>query len=198
MTFSTVRVDRVRDPAATPTSDPGARLVDAARTLADETGSAGFTVAQVARHAGTSLKAFYRTFAGKDDLLVALLAAESVRGAVVLEARIAADPADPLAAYVEGIFELVSLPEARGYARVLAQEHRRLAQTRPDELDAALAPLTDLLAGITGDGRDARTVFALLLSGIHDVTLGRADAHDTGRYLAAFVRRALGRDGGGR
>ena len=40
-------------------------------------------------------------------------------------------------------------------------------------------------------------VFSLLLSGIHDVTLGRADARDTGRYLAAFVRGALAHGGGG-
>jgi AcrR family transcriptional regulator len=197
MTFSTVPLDAPANRTPGRGSDPAVRLVDAARDLADESGSAGFTVAQVAGRAGTSLKAFYRTFAGKDDLLVALLAAESVRGAAVLEARTAAGPADALTAYVEGILELASLPEARGYARVLVQEHRRLAQTRPDELDAALAPLLGLLARITGDARDARTVFSLLLSGIHDVTLGRADARDTGRYLAAFVRGALAHGGGG-
>ena len=36
------------------------RLVDAARQLANESGSAAFTVAQVAERAALSLKSFYR------------------------------------------------------------------------------------------------------------------------------------------
>ena len=60
------------------------RLVAAARDLANETGTAGFTVAQVAQRAGLSLKSFYRCFAGKDDLLVALLEEDSRLGSVIL------------------------------------------------------------------------------------------------------------------
>jgi AcrR family transcriptional regulator len=172
-------------------SDPGARLVQAARDLADANGSASFTVAQVAARAGASLKAFYRTFAGKDDLLVALLATESSIGAAVLRDIVAVREGPPLRAYVEGIFELASLPDAHGYARVLVQEHRRLAERRPDDLDAALAPLVELLAEIVGDERDARTVFGLVLSGLHDVSLGRSDPRDTATYLAAFAARGV-------
>jgi AcrR family transcriptional regulator len=171
----------------------GSQLVEAARELAETTGSAAFTVAQVAARAGTSLKAFYRTFAGKDDLLVALLAAESRVGADVLRAMIVTAPGDRLDAYVTGIFELAALPGSRGYARVLVQEHRRLAERRPEDLDAALAPLVRLLEDIVGDRRDARAVFGLVLSGIHDVSLGRADASETAAYLATFSGRALRR-----
>jgi AcrR family transcriptional regulator len=171
------------------------QLVDAARELADATGGAAFTVAQVSARAGTSLKAFYRTFAGKDDLLVALLAAESRIGAAVLRDIVANAPADPLGAYVDGIFALAALPAARGYAGVLVREHRRLAERRPDELDAALAPLVELLTEIVGDGRDARTVFALVLNGIHEVALGRADAAESAAYLGRFAARALDRAG---
>jgi AcrR family transcriptional regulator len=183
-------------PAAPPGAAAEARLVDAARELAGASGSAGFTVAQVASRAGTSLKAFYRTFAGKDDLLVALLATESAVGADVLRAMVAAAPGDPLVAYVEGIFELATLPEALGYARVLVQEHRRLAERRPEELEAALAPLVELLAEIAGDARDARTVFGLVLSGLHDVVaLDRGEPRATARYLAGFAGHALDRAG---
>ena len=42
------------------------QLVAAARALANETGSAAFTVAQLATSAGVSLKAFYSCFASKD------------------------------------------------------------------------------------------------------------------------------------
>lgn len=170
--------------------DRAARLVDAARALAEENGSAAFTVAQAATRAGSSLKGFYACFAGKDDLLVALLAAESAVGAQVLAPMVHADD-DPLHGYVAGIFGLATLPRARGYARVLVQEHRRLAENRPDELDAALAPLVDLLADVVGDTRDARTVFGLIVSGLHDVSLGHAEPADTAEYLHRFCRGAL-------
>ena len=173
--------------------DRAARLVDAARELANESGSSGFTVAQVAEHAGSSLKGFYRCFASKDDLLIALLAAESHTGAGVLADMVRDRPGDPLHTYVTGIFELAALPAARGYTRVLVQEHRRLAETRAGALDAALAPLVDLLARVAGNRRDAQTVFGLVLGGVHEVALGRCDARETAEYLAHFCRHGLGR-----
>src|SRR6478672_9258584 len=88
---------------------PG-RLVAAARDLANESGSANFTVAQVALRAGLSLKSFYRCFRGKDDLLVALLAAESQIGAAFLHELISGRP-DPLRAFVDELFAMALLPE---------------------------------------------------------------------------------------
>lgn len=190
MPFSTVSVAGA---AGATTRDRPARLVDAARELANETGASGFTVAQVAERAGSSLKGFYRCFVSKDELLVALLAAESRTGAAVLGEMVQDRPGDPLHTYVTGIFELAALPAARGYSRVLVQEHRRLAETQPEALDAALAPLVDLLARVTGDRRDAQTVFGLVLDGVHDVALGRADARETAEYVARFCCRGLDR-----
>ena len=56
------------------------RLVQAARELANDTGSAAFTVAQVTAQAELSLKSFYRCFRGKDELLLALIEADSRLG----------------------------------------------------------------------------------------------------------------------
>src|SRR6478672_5443503 len=64
------------------------RCIAAARELANETSSASFTVAQVAARAEVSLKAFYRCFPGKDELLLALLEDESNTGARVLAERV--------------------------------------------------------------------------------------------------------------
>jgi len=156
------------------------------------------------------LKGFYACFAGKDDLLVALLEEDSRIGAAILGEVVDAHdrPSDRLRAYVEGVFELLTLPGAAGYARVLVQEHRRLSEQRPDELRRALAPMIDLLAGElaaastagvvapTNHERDAQTVFGLVLEGVHDVTLGRAEALDQAEYLWRFCWRGLhGRDG---
>jgi len=198
MTFSTPPPPQITETIETSECgsspvDARTRLVDAARELADAEASARFTVAQAAGRAGVSLKAFYRIFAGKDDLLVALLATESTIGADVLRTMVERDPDDPLRAYVGSIFELATLPGAHGYACVLVQEHRRLAERRPADLDAALSPLVALLTEIVGDARDARTVFGLVLSGLHDVLIGRADPSDTAVYLSGFAARALER-----
>ena len=182
------------------------RLVAAARGLADEHQSAAFTVHQVAARAGSSLKGFYRCFASKDDLLVALLAADSRLGAEILAERVAAEPAHParLRACVTGLLDLCTLPGAEGYARVLVSEHRRLSQERADDLAAALAPIVTVIADAIADAvrsgaatsstpaRDAETIFSLVLDGIHAVSFGRADAADLAAYLWQFCGRALG------
>ena len=178
------------------------RLVSAARDLANETGSAGFTVSQVAGRAGVSLKIFYRYFASKDDLLVALLEEDSRLGAAILRERVDehTDREARLRAYLTGVFELLTLPGALGYAGVLIREHRRLSENRPDELAAALAPIIDvfgdeLAAGVTegvvtspDPHRDARLTFTLVLDGIHEVVVGRAEPLDQAADLWRFVR----------
>ncbi|HUI48131.1 MAG TPA: TetR/AcrR family transcriptional regulator [Acidimicrobiia bacterium] len=173
------------------------QLVAAARALANETGSAAFTVAQLAGRAGLSLKAFYSCFRSKDDLLLALLAEDSRIGADALAARIGAKTGpDALRAYVSELFDMVTLPGAIGYAGVLVREHRRLTEFHDDELRDALAPLVDLLAAqIESDDakRDARTMFAVLLDGIHDIVVGRvADAPELARYLERFCTEGIG------
>jgi AcrR family transcriptional regulator len=176
------------------------RFVRAARDLANESGSASFTVPQLAARAGLSLKTFYRCFPGKDELLLALLEDDSRLGARLLADAVDAHaaPEARLRAYVDAIFAMVALPGAAGYAGVLVREHRRLSEDHPEELRGALAPMVELLAreiqsavdaGLaraTDPARDAETIFALLLSGIHDVTCGRGDAHELAAYLWRF------------
>jgi AcrR family transcriptional regulator len=182
------------------------RLLDAARELANETGSAAFTVAQVAERGGASLKGFYACFAGKDDLLLALLEEDSRVGATLLAEQVNAhvEPVERIRAYVHGLFWMVDRPGALGYVSVLVREHRRLGEERPDELRAALAPIVDLLAAELSSAaaagtiisseptRDAETVFGLLLGGVHEVTLGRRDAGDVAAHLWRLCWSGLG------
>ena len=90
---------------------------------------------------------------------------------------------------------MLTLPGALGYAGVLVREHRRLTEVHDDALRDALAPLVDLLARhIDSDDakRDARTMFAVLLEGIHDIVVGRAaDPHELARYLERFCTRGV-------
>lgn len=174
--------------------DRPARFVAAARDLANETGTAAFTVAQVAQRARLSLKSFYRCFRGKDELLLALLRDDSGLGAQILRER-TANVAEPLRTYVDVLFELATDPAAVGYAGILVREHRRLSDVDPRALDHALAPLTDLLADLVGTEdarRDAHTMLGVLIAGIHDVLSGRvADPPEHARYLYRFCTRGL-------
>jgi AcrR family transcriptional regulator len=173
------------------------RFVQAARDLANETGSAAFTVAQVTGRANLSLKSFYRCFRGKDELLLALLAADSAIGAQVLAQRIGDRSGDEATrAYVFELFEMLSLPGAIGYAGVLVREYLRLAEHHDRELRRALAPLTDLLAchlHTEQPHRDALTMFGVLLGGIHDVVIRRTnDTRELAQYLHCFCTKGVG------
>lgn len=178
------------------------RCVAAARDLANETSSAAFTVAQVAARADMSLKAFYRCFPGKDELLLALLEDDSHIGARVLAERVGTrdDSVAALHACVTELFAFLSLPGALGYAGVLVREHRRLSEHYPLELRVALAPLVELIAQhieaatSTPDARrDAETMFRIVLQGFDDVIVGRvSDAAELGEYLWNFCRQGLG------
>jgi AcrR family transcriptional regulator len=184
------------DPTADDDADRRGLFVAAARALADETGSAAFTVAQLTTRAGLSLKAFYACFQSKDDLLLALLGEDSRMGAEVL-AGVIGDRSGPHAinAYVSGLFAMLTPQGAVGYAGVLVREYRRLIEFHDDELRDAVAPLVDLLArDIESDDpkRDARTMFGVLLDGIHDVVVGRVtDASELASYLERFCTRGV-------
>lgn len=177
------------------------RCIAAARQLANETGSASFTVAQIAARAEVSLKSFYRCFPGKDELLLALLEDDSHIGARVLAQRVNmhGDPVAALHACVTELFAFLSVPGALGYAGVLVREHRRLSEHYPLELRVALAPLVELLAvhieaatSTTDARRGAETMFRILLQGIDDVIVGRASSADElGEYLWDFCWKGL-------
>lgn len=162
------------------------RLVDAARALAAESGSSAFTVADVASRAGVSLRSFYRQFAGRDELFLALFEEEALLGAELLTATMgeAQGPLERLRSYVVGLFGLVVT--GSGYASLLVREHLHLGERRPDELRVALAPLIDLLdveltAAAAGghirsvDRHDAIIVFALILAHVHTAILFAPD-----------------------
>jgi AcrR family transcriptional regulator len=189
MTFSPIAQEEL---AARPD-----RLVEAARALANESGSAAFTVAQVTGRSGLSLKSFYRCFRSKDELLLALLGADSAIGAQLLAERIGQRTgADAVHAYVVELFDLVQLPGAIGYAGVLVREYGRLQEQHDEALSAALAPLIDLLASnieSLAPRRDAETMFSVLLGGIHDIVVGRVtDASELAEYLHHFCTRGVG------
>jgi AcrR family transcriptional regulator len=193
-------------PAQARALEAAARAVKAARRLASETGSPAFTVQQVVDTAGISLKSFYRHFAGKDDLLLAVFEEDNRRGAEALRVLVEEheDPLERLRACVVGLFGFIAAGD-RQYMAVMIREHLRLAEQRSDELRHVLAPFFALLrreldAAIAAGAvrrddaaRDAAIVFNLVLAHIHAVLLGHLaeDPAELGEYLWEFCRRAL-------
>lgn len=182
------------------------QFVAAARALATETGSAGFTVQQVVTRSGQSLKSFYRHFESKDDLILALLEEDIAVGAMFLRELIDAhdDPVERIRTWLTGLFELMAAGE-HGYVTVLVREHQRLADARRADLDLAVAPFIDLLtaelkqavdAGVVRPGDpdlDARLLFRLVLGGIHELVLGGdpREPREVGEYLWELCWRGM-------
>jgi len=182
-------------------------LVEAARSLMWETGAPVFTVTQVVAAAGTSLKGFYRCFASKDELLVALFADDARRGAEALAASVAGagSPVDRVRRAVVGLFDFLAVDGRLPYAATLVREHLRLAESHPDELRGVLEPFVCIFrlalveAAATGDlavgdaAKTARTLFHLVVSHVHAVICHQIeqDPVEVGAEVWAFCAAAL-------
>ena len=184
-----------------------ARLVESARDLVWDAGGPSFTVTQVVAAAGTSLKSFYRCFAGKDELLVALFEDDARRGADALTSMVdvEADPLERLRVVVVGLFRFLTVEGRLPYAAALVREHLRLAESHPDQLRGVLHPFVgvfeDAVAAAQASGavrpgdarRDARTLFHLVLSHLHALICHQIEEPPTevADELWAFCAAAL-------
>jgi len=184
-----------------------ARLVESARDLVWDAGGPSFTVTQVVSAAGTSLKSFYRCFAGKDELLVALFEDDARRGADALSSivDVEAEPLERLRVVVVGLFRFLTVEGRLPYAAALVREHLRLAESHPDQLRGVLHPFVgvfeDAVAGAQASGavrpgnarRDARTLFHLVLSHLHALICHQIEEPPTevAEELWAFCSAAL-------
>jgi AcrR family transcriptional regulator len=139
------------------------RIIDASYDLLEESGLEGLTIRAVLTRTGLSRRAFYERFAGKDDLVLAVFE-HSIRMVTAHYASQTSAIADPLErlrlivlsiALTGGSVDGSEAPDGdhpRGVA--LSREHLRLAESRPDDLQAALAPLFCLITSLLADGME--------------------------------------------
>ena len=168
-------------------------LIDAAYDLLDEGGLEGLTIRAVLARAGLARRAFYECFQGKDDLVLAVFDS-SLRAAALQFRDITArcdGPEAALKAIVTGIVVGQMGYDHMGANRrgaALSREHMRLAQTRQAELQSALEPLLDLMAGLVSTGiasgcfrkadaqLQARLIYNLVSTTVHTMLLAEESA----------------------
>jgi TetR/AcrR family transcriptional regulator len=121
-------------------------ILAAARRLAADKGT-DFTTRDVIKEAGVALQTFYRCFAGKDQLILALIA-ELIREhceALEAEAKSLDDPVQRLRLYIAASVETVRTATSPTGPQFVTSEHWRLQQLFPAEVSAATQAYTDLV-----------------------------------------------------
>jgi AcrR family transcriptional regulator len=137
-------LDRSLDGAKQRALGKSRRFLQAAGELLVETGGISFTVHDVVKRSKLSLGSFYRAFAGKDDLLLALFEQIVVHGATI-QAELIADIEDPLE-QLRACVRWLATPRALAGdgdtpgLRALTMLRFSLASTRPSDLATAVLP----------------------------------------------------------
>jgi AcrR family transcriptional regulator len=122
-------------------------IVRAARRLIATKGSS-FTTQELVKEAGVALQTFYRYFASKDQLLLAVfedLISEFCDGLRRQVAEIA-DPIERLRFCVTIAAASRADDAAIAAPRFITSEHWRLQQEYPEEISVAISSFTDLVA----------------------------------------------------
>jgi AcrR family transcriptional regulator len=154
------RESRVQSFLAQEKAERSNAIVGAAYELMNEGGLEELTIRAVLKRTGLARRAFYERFAGKDDLVLAVFA-QAMRYAADMFGELVAplsDPVERLKAIIISIGRGSGSPdepattESSRMAAALSREHMRLAEARPEELNAALQPLFALIANQIADG----------------------------------------------
>ena len=189
--------------------DEWSRLVDAAWTVVERSGFVGVKVQLVVRGAGVSARTFYRHFADKDELLLALLRDEMARAGAHLRTVVGRvdDPGEQVEAWIGAVIGAAGDPRRMARARLFSEQQAVMGRF-PGEVEDGVAllqaPLREAIERGCASGafpwadpaRDTALVYRLTGG-----SLSAALAHggDAGRHLAtvvdattAFALRALG------
>ena len=197
--------------------DRSQQIIAAAYELLEEDGLDGLTIRAVLQRTALSRRAFYERFAGKDDLVLAVFE-HTLRLAADHFGHAVADLTDPMARLKLIVTSIVLGTRPNGETggsegrrgAALSREHLRLAESRPRELQLAIAPLIDLIAEQLADGiaqgsmrgydpkRLAALVYNLVSTTVHTELLAQEGARTAParrEHLAAeiwdFCHRAI-------
>jgi AcrR family transcriptional regulator len=182
------RVDATREVEA---------ILDAALRVAERIAPAAPRVADIVTEAGTSNQAFYRYFAGKDDLMTAVRQRGTVRLQAYLHHQIEkqADPQRQIEAWIRGV--LTQATDRRA-ARQSAAVNLQLAHRHQAEDEALTGGLQTLLleplaaSGSRDPERDASAIFEAVFGTLRrHLVRSTAPSVADGDHLVAFCLRGL-------
>jgi AcrR family transcriptional regulator len=174
------------------------RLIDAAFVVMQTSGDIEPQVRDIVKAAGLSNQAFYRHFASKDALMVAVLADGRRQLVEHLQRRLssAKDPGEQLRRWITGVLAQARDPEAADATRPFAINGARLADRYPTEVAASRAQLLSTLLpavhALGGTDRDAECVHDLTMARMHDALASRhrPDAKEV-EHLVTFCKAGI-------
>jgi AcrR family transcriptional regulator len=181
-------------------------IVAAARRLLAEKPEA-FTTQELVKEAGVALQTFYRHFAGKDQLLLAVIENTMLDACAAFQQRAKRlrGPVARLRYYVTVTVRSLETTDASVF-RAITAEHYRLHQSHPDQLAEATRPFTDMIQkeieAAQAEGllaprdprRDAQLVTELCQATFHHYAFASTDESmtDIAESLWQFCYAALG------
>jgi AcrR family transcriptional regulator len=196
----TAAVERALDDRQREATEEVERILAAAVRVMERTAPEPPRVSDIVAEAGSSNKAFYRYFAGKDDLILAVM--ERGVGIVVsyLQHQMAkeAKPQDQVARWIEGTLAQVADPHLISMSRAAAGQMSAATNWRVAEREM-MRPLRDLLTepiaalGSTDVDRDVEAVFGSTASTMRRY-MGSAERPDDAdiEHLVRFCLHGLG------
>jgi AcrR family transcriptional regulator len=190
-------VERALDDRQREATEEVERILAAAVRVMERVAPEPPRVSDIVAEAGSSNKAFYRYFAGKDDLILAVMERGVAIVVSYLQHQMAKEsrPEDKIARWIEGTLAQVADPHLISMTRAAAGQMS--AAAKADE--EIMRPLQDLLTepvaalGSTDVGRDADAVFMATAATMRRY-VGSTDrpGPDDIEHLVQFCLRGLG------
>jgi AcrR family transcriptional regulator len=169
------------------------RLIDAAFVVMRREGTIDPGVRAVVQEAGLSNQAFYRHFASKDALLLAVLADGQRQLVAHLASRVATtdDPKQQIMRWITGVMAQARDQDAADATRPFACNSARLADLFPADLAATraelLASLAPAVRALGGNDADAELIRDLALARMNDaIALRRVPSRGEVQHLVDF------------
>lgn len=195
-------VERALDGRQREATEEVERILAAAVRVMERVAPEPPRVSDIVAEAGSSNKAFYRYFAGKDDLILAVME----RGVAIVESYLRhqmakeSKPRDKVARWIEGTLAQVADPRLMSQSRAAAGQMSAATNWRTVDQDM-MRPLRDLLVepvtelGSTDVERDVEAVFCCTAATMRRY-MGSADrpGPDDVAHLVRFCLNGLGVD----
>jgi len=196
----TAAVERALDDRQREATEEVERILDAAVRVMERVAPEPPRVSDIVAEAGSSNKAFYRYFAGKDDLILAVMERGVAIVVSYLQHQMAkeSNPADKVARWIEGTLAQVADPHLISMSRAAAGQMSAVANWRSADQEM-MRPLRDLLIEPVTTlrshdvDRDVKAVFCCTAATMRRY-LGSADrtGPDDIAHVVRFCLRGLG------